>query len=132
MGDKGRPKITTESFPEGWESELISIGEQGGSDVEMRAFLNGICHETWERLLREDSQFSETVKRARLLCQVWWEKNGRLNLDNKEFSYTGWYMNMKNRFGWKDKQEVAQDITSNGKDVGLVVNFVDTKQDRTS
>ena len=105
MGKGGRPKIKLSDFPEGWEKEVVEIGKQGGSDVEIRGYLNGICHETWERLIKEEPLFSETIKSARLHCQIWWEKNGRKNLNNKDFSYTGWYMNMKNRFGWKDKQE---------------------------
>ena len=104
-----RPKITTDDFPENWENGIIELASQGASDVEIRDYLNGICHETWARLIEEDKEFSETVKKARLKCQVWWEKKGRLNLDEKDFSATLWYMNMKNRFGWADKQEVKQE-----------------------
>lgn len=107
--ERGRPKIQLSDFPEGWEEEVVNIASQGGSDVEIRGYLNGICHETWIRLIEEEPIFSETIKKARLQCQIWWEKNGRLNLENKDFSYTGWYMNMKNRFGWADKQEVKQE-----------------------
>jgi hypothetical protein len=48
-----------------------------------------------------------------MISHAWWERNGRENIDNKAFNFSGWYMNMKNRFGWKDRQ----DITSNDKKV---------------
>ena len=108
----GRPLTTTKNFPKGWQSEVINLGEQGASDVELRGFLNCICHETWERLLKDDREFSETIKEARAKCEIWWQRVGRLNLENKDFSPTLWYMNMKNRFGWADKKEI--DHTSKG------------------
>lgn len=124
----GRLKITTDEFPENWKDHVISLGEQGASDVEIRDYLNCICHETFTRLLREDEIFSETIKRARSKCQVWWEKNGRVNLESKEFNSTLWYMNMKNRFGWADKQETKTDVTSNGKEItGIVREVVEAK-----
>jgi len=97
----GRPKITLDDFPKGWEEEILALGKVGASDVEMRGYLNCICHETWTRLIEEEPHFSETIKKASALCQIWWEKNGRLNLENKDFSATLWYMNMKNRLNFQ-------------------------------
>ena len=110
----GRPKKTTEDFPSNWKDEVLALASQGASDVEIRVFLD-ICHETWQRMIDEDREFSETIKKAHDHCRLWWEKSGRLNLENKEFSPTLWYMNMKNRFGWADKQEVKQEVKADMK-----------------
>jgi hypothetical protein len=106
----GRPPTKLEDLPEGWQEDMLKLAQEGGSDVEMRAYILGIGNDTWYGLIDREPIFQETVKKCKLLCQAWWERSGRTSLCNKEFSYTGWYMNMKNRFGWKDKAEDKNDI----------------------
>lgn len=108
----GRPKKTLLDLPKYWKRRVISIKKQGGSDVEVRAEL-GISQDLWERFIREIDEFSLTIKRGEDLCKAWWEKHGRIQLENRNFNAVLWYMNMKNRFGWRDKNET--DITSGGK-----------------
>lgn len=103
--ERGRPKKGLDCLPVGWEDYCIDLASQGASDVELRDYLD-ISNDLWYRFLKEEPRFSETINRCAQKCQVWWEKNGRLNLASKDFNSTLWYMNMKNRFGWKDKQEV--------------------------
>lgn len=102
----GRPKVFAEDLPDGWQAKVLELAEVGASDVELRAEL-GISRALWDRLLDEDEAFSTTIKRAADLCQAWWERQGRTSLTEKDFSATLWYMNMKNRFGWRDRQEVS-------------------------
>ena len=106
---KGRPKKTTDVLPDGWESVILHMYLDGASDVEVKAWIHSeigtFSNDLWDRWLEEEEAFSETIKKGRLLSNAWWERQGRKNLDSPRFNYTGWYMNMKNRFGWKDKTE---------------------------
>jgi hypothetical protein len=106
MAKAGRPKKKLEDLPKGWESKMLEMYSEGCSDVEIKVEALGcISDDLWYRLIDEEPKFSGTVKAGKQLSAAWWEKKGRVNLENKEFSSTLWYMNMKNRFGWKDKQE---------------------------
>lgn len=122
---RGRPKSSID-LPDGWYNDVLSLYAEGASDVEIKAYVyqkrGSFSNDLWDRWLEEEQQFSETIKQGRMLSEAWWAKTGRKNLGNKEFSYTGWYMNMKNRFGWKDKQEVEQKTEHSG---GISINWSD-------
>jgi len=113
----GRPKEGISSLPEGWYNDILEIYKNGGSDVEVKALIyewrGSFSNDLWERWVKEEPQFSETIKVGKILSESWWQKNGRTNLHNPKFNYTGWYMQMKNRFGWSDKQDVNHQ--NNGK-----------------
>lgn len=121
----GRPKSTID-LPDGWYNDVLELYSEGASDVEIKAYIYSkrktFSNDLWERWLQEEPEFSETIKQGRMLSESWWAKTGRKNLNNKEFSYTGWYMNMKNRFGWKDKQEVDQKTEHSG---GINIKILD-------
>jgi hypothetical protein len=104
----GRPKEAMELW-EGWYDEVLGMYQEGCSDVEIKALVyhhrGSFSNDLWERWIKEEEQFSETIRVGKILSEAWWAKQGRTNLRTKEFNYTGWYMNMRNRFGWKDKTE---------------------------
>ena len=118
----GRP---TKYKPEMCET-VVSLMSQGASKYEVCAELN-ICFDTISEWCDPKSayfkpDFSDSVKKGLQLSRAWWEKSGRLNLENRDFSYTGWYMNMKNRFGWADKQEV--DHTTGGEKITRIERVI--------
>ena len=106
-----RPKAQLD-LPEGWYNIVLEEYRAGASDVEIKAWIyeqrKTFSNDLWDRWLKEEDEFSETIKTGRILSEAWWSKKGRKSLENKDFSYTGWYMNMKNRFGWRDRHEVEQ------------------------
>ena len=126
----GRPKEDLSSLPEGWYNDVLELYKEGGSDAEVWAMIyewrGTFSNNLWERWMNEEPEFWETIKGGRKLSESWWQKNGRTNLTNKDFSYTGWYMNMKNRFGWADNTKT--DVTTNGKDINerISINFFDS------
>lgn len=95
---------------------VIELMSEGASIVEVAGLLD-VARSTIYEWCDPDSEqfiaeFSDTIKKGLDASQIWWEKQGRKNLENKDFNYTGWYMNMKNRFrdDWKDKTETKLEI----------------------
>lgn len=103
-----RPK-TEFNLPEGWQQTIIDLYSEGASDIEIKRLLHEwrghFSTDLWNRWLEEVEEFANVIKTGRVISEGWWVKEGRTNLQNKVFNYVGWYMNMKNRFGWKDKTE---------------------------
>lgn len=112
----GRPLEDLKSLPENWYNDVLSLYAEGASDVEVKALIHqwrgSFSNDLWERWLNDEPEFSETIKTGKLISEAWWHKEGRTSLREKDFSYTGWYMQMKNRFGWKDSQSI--DHTTQG------------------
>lgn len=104
----GRP---LEAFKlwDGWNEEILNLYKTGASDIEIKSLIyihrGSFSNDLWDRWLKDSEEFSETIKIGKMLSEAWWNIQGRTNLKIKEFNYVGWYMNMKNRFGWKDKTE---------------------------
>jgi hypothetical protein len=111
MAKVGRPKEDLSSLPDNWHEEVLELYSEGAADVEIKALIyewrGTFSCDLWNRWMKENDEFSITIKKGRMLSESWWNKSGRKNLKEKDFSYTGWYMNMKNRFGWRDKQETT-------------------------
>lgn len=106
----GRPLITTADFFDGWQERVLNEFKMGASREEVYAMLD-ISDKTFARLMRDESIFFRTIKTGERYSKAWWLNVGRTQLRNKEFSYVGWYMNMKNRFDWADKQENKHEIS---------------------
>ena len=111
----GRPLKTINDFPKDWEERIIELSNEGASITEIACYLE-ISKNTLKALTDRDEIFLTAIKKCKQLCETWWEKKGRKNMENKDFNSTLWYMNMRNRFGWADKQ-----ITENKNESTLTV-----------
>jgi len=100
-------------LPDNWQKTMTELASGGASDVEIRVALGCISDDLWYRFIKEEPEFSRTVSQCKLLCQAWWEKKGRFHLVTEKgetFNNGVYALHMKNRFGWRDKQEVESKV----------------------
>ena len=84
--------------------KLIELMHEGMS-IEEVCYELKICKQTFYNWCDKYPEFLDSKKKGEDFSKGWWLKQGRVNLENKDFSATLFYMNMKNRFGWADKRE---------------------------
>lgn len=90
-----------------------NIMGQGGSVVEcsVELDLDRGTLPSWEKKFPE---ISRIMHRGRNLHQIWWEKKGRINLENEKFSYQGYKWMTMNTIGWSNSQNVETNVTVSG------------------
>jgi hypothetical protein len=92
--------------------KVVKLMREGASIMEVARELNARRETLWS-WRKNHPEFKDAIETGLDYSQGWWEKMGRLAINDKQFNATVWYMNMKNRFGWRDKK----DLTTNGKDL---------------
>lgn len=100
----GRPSLYNDELCK----KIIPLLKQGASIEEIGLELD-VGYSTIYDWMHKYPKFSEAIKKGREFSKGWWMKEGRNNLGNKNFSATLWFMNMRNRFGWSNNQEMQDD-----------------------
>lgn len=97
-----------EAREEGWRREMLFLYDQGASDSEVMRELD-LTLDQWRALEGSpvDSSFKEVVDVGRMRSRAWWEKQGRKNLNSKQFNAVLYKFMMANNFGWSDKSETS-------------------------
>lgn len=87
---------------------VVKMMKKGCSIAEVCDKLD-ICHDTFIAYQDPEKhpEFVEAVKKGLTSAKAKYERKGRVALFKGDpgFSWTGWYMQMKNRFGYSDKHE---------------------------
>ena len=108
---------------------VIEKMSQGYSKEAVAGFI-GIAKDTLYNWIKAHKEFSDAIKRGEMLSQVFWEELGLVGTtEGKNFNATAWIFNMKNRFNWRDKQDITSDdkplpasvvvqLPSNGREKG--------------
>ena len=105
--ERGRPKKFTPAKIKQITAKLPEMFSEGQSVAEVCAELKMSKH-TFYRLVENDVNFSNAYDEGLSLSEAWWTRLGRQGAACAvDIQPATWTFNMKNRFKWKDKQEVT-------------------------
>lgn len=78
-----------------------------------------VCKQTLYTWTEKHPEFLDAKRHGEIRCMRWWESLGcSLASGNRQGNAAVFIFNMKNRFGWRDKQEITG---SDGDAVKLVI-----------
>lgn len=118
--------------------QMLIDGMSKGFSIEACAGKIGVSKETVYQWVKEHPEFSDAKKTGEALSRDFWESLGIDHILNKSYSSREggeskslnaavWCFNMKNRFGWRDKQEVIQGQVES---VKLAYNLDDEEENK--
>lgn len=90
--------------------QLIEHMSQGLSIITFAAEI-GVCEDTLYEWMKKHQNFSVSKKIGEALSHRWWMQVGMTGMLGKikNFNPAIWIFTMKNRFKWKDKEEITID-----------------------
>ena len=90
--------------------DIVAFMKRGYSKTVIAAQLK-INPDTLRRWIKEHKELADAIEEGMMHSQLWWETLGIRGASGKVkgFNASAWVFNMKNRFGWKDKQEISGD-----------------------
>lgn len=104
--------------------EMLVKHMEDGLSYESFAGVVDCCEQTLFNWEKQFPEFMESKNKGKPKSRLFWEKAGRDGLHNetikdgdgmtvtKSVNSTIWIFNMKNRFGWRDKQKDEDDESS--------------------
>ncbi len=98
------------NLPDNWKERVKELDAQGYSEEEIYLHYYRINPHLFEKLCDRELEFRQTVKKAEILCKGWWIEQSRKSLRRQHYQSALWFMNMKNRFGWKDKTDIEHSL----------------------
>lgn len=113
--------------------ERLEAHMSKGLSMESFAGTIGVCRDTLYEWMNAHKAFKEAKKRGESQSLLWWEQQGIDGLYNVttrdaeggsstvSMNAAVWCFNMKNRFGWKDKQEVVAEVETKNSTVSAQV-----------
>lgn len=131
----GRPKAPFD-LTDKHLKKILNEYQEGASDVEIKAMIwkarGSFSNDLWDRWIKEIPLFAETIKKGRELAAAWWLTVGRKNINkgSADFNAGLWYMNMKNRYQWADRQETRNQHNIEGGAVKIEINKTYDKQQK--
>jgi len=96
-----------------YRPEMCEIAKQSladGYSKEATAGILGVGKTVLYEWIAQKPEFADAIEQGESLSQQWWEDKGREACADGNINATVWSMNMKNRFGWKDKSETDVNV----------------------
>lgn len=94
----------TKYYPEMADISL-SLMREGASKHEVARYLE-ISYQSLLNYERTYPEFFEAIKKGESWARGWFERDGRVNLDNPKYQFIGWSMQMRNRFRYAEDSTV--------------------------
>lgn len=108
--------------------DVIEYGRQGKSVTWMAATI-GVHKQTLYTWMDTHPEFLDAIKRAKDLCQLWWEDAGQSGMIADKFNATVWAKNMNCRF--RDEWTESQNINHGAQDsLTQLLGIIDGKAGR--
>jgi len=96
---------------------VVELGREGKSKAQMAAALD-VHRETLDEWAKVHPEFSDSITRARLHAQAWWEAEVQRGIWSREFNAAAWAKSMSARF--PDEYSDRSKLELTGKDGGAV------------